>query len=73
MDDFTEATGWQPRALAATPHHPLAGKSEKSSETQRPLRSRVELVCVATMDGMLDAEDLVELPMTSEDSAWQLL
>jgi hypothetical protein len=72
MDDFTEATGWQPRALAATPHHPLV-QPEGANGQVRPLRSRVELVCVATMDGMLDAEDLVELPMTSEDAAWELL
>jgi phosphoserine phosphatase RsbU/P len=72
MDDFTEATGWQPRALAATPHHPWAAKSA-GPEQVRPLRSRVELVCIATMDGLLDAEDMAELPMTSEDSAWQLL
>lgn len=70
MDDFTEATGWQPRALNSTPHG-----SSKSANGERdiPLRERVELVNVAMLDGLLDAEDLLDMPMTGEESAWQLL
>ena len=71
MDDFTEATGWQPRALATTPH--ANAKSGESAERSVPLRQRVELVNVAMMDGLLGAEDLLDLPMTGEDAAWQLL
>ncbi len=71
MDDFTEATGWQPRALATTPH--ANAKSGEGAERSVPLRLRVELVNVAMMDGLLDAEDLLDMPMTGEDAAWQLL
>lgn len=71
MDDFTEATGWQPRALATTPH--ANAKSGEGAERNVPLRLRVELVNVAMMDGLLDAEDLLDMPMTGEDAAWQLL
>ncbi len=70
MDDFTEATGWQPRLLKSTPHAVKVGGSEGR---KLPLKERVELVNVALMDGVLDAEDLVGLAMTSEEAAWQLL
>lgn len=78
MDDFTEATGWQPRALATTPHssgsaNTTGGKSAKGQERIIPLRQRVELVNVAMLDGLLDAEDLLDMPMTGEEAAWQLL
>jgi phosphoserine phosphatase RsbU/P len=69
MDDFTEATGWQPRAVATTPH----GQPQIRGKITPPLRSRVELVNVASMDGVLDAEDLIGMAMTSEEAAWQLL
>ncbi len=71
MDDFTEATGWQPRALSATPH--AASKMGNGDDRVNPLRQRVELVNVAMLDGLLDAEDLLDMPMTGEESAWQLL
>jgi phosphoserine phosphatase RsbU/P len=71
MDDFTEATGWQPRALPATPHSQT--KSGSGEERHIPLRERVELLNVAMLDGLLDAEDLLDMPMTGEDAAWQLL
>jgi hypothetical protein len=71
MDDFTEATGWQPRALTTTPH--AMGKSGQGDDRSVPLRERVELVNVAMLDGLLDAEDLLDMPMTGEDTAWQLL
>ena len=71
MDDFTEATGWQPRALPSTPHE--TAKFVKGDDRVIPLRERVELVNVAMLDGLLDAEDLLDMPMTGEESAWQLL
>lgn len=83
MDDFTEATGWQPRALPVTPHSPNKfGKSDKSENSDKfgksdnrniPLRERVELLNVSMLDGLLDAEDLLDMPMTGEEAAWQLL
>lgn len=72
MNDFTEATGWQPRALLTDRHRKASATNVKINKPV-PIRQRVNLVNISPVDGMLDAEDLLAIPMTSENSAWALL
>ncbi len=72
MRAFADATGWQPRPIGGTPHHPADALSENDAPLL-PLRKRVHLVSSLPMDGMLDAQDFSEYQGTSEDVAWSLL
>lgn len=72
MRAFTEATGWLPRPIGGTPHHPL-NATRSSDAPLLPLRQRMQLVSNEPMDGMLDADDLPYLVGTSEEVAWALL
>ena len=70
---FTEATGWRPCVLGNTPHQPLPFQTPEEQAPRRPLKQRMRLVCTDVIDGVLDAEDLEGVSVTSEDAAWQLL
>ncbi len=72
LDAFTEATGWRPTPVAGTPHRPSAAAPPGELPT-RPLRERMRLVSTAPMDGMLDVDDLGDISLTSEESAWRLM
>lgn len=71
LSSFTQATGWSPRPIAGTPHHPSnVFLTQHPEQSLLPLRSRMKLVCVAPIDGMLDATvDTV----VGEEEAWELL
>ncbi len=72
MQAFADATGWLPRPIGGTPHHPLAAH-QGSDEPVLPLRQRVQLVSTFPIDGMLDADEVMCLEGTSEERAWELL
>lgn len=72
MAAFADATGWIPRPLGGTPHHPL-DENQDSDAPLLPLRKRMRLVSRAPMDGLLDADDLTHFDGTSEECAWALL
>ncbi len=69
---FTEATGWLPRPIGGTPHHPF-NICRDSDTPLLPLRQRMQLISNEPMDGMLDADELPYLLGTSEEVAWALL
>ncbi len=72
MAAFAEATGWLPRPIGGTPHHPL-DETQDSDAPLLPLRKRMQLISYYPMDGLLDAEDFSQLDGTSEECAWALL
>lgn len=73
MQAFAEATGWIPRPLGGTPHHPLAEYGVEEDPAPRPLKQRMQLVCGDPIDGMLDVDEYSSAIMTSEATAWRLL
>lgn len=72
MRAFADATGWVPRPIGGTPHHPLDIPYDSDTPLP-PLRKRVQLVSDYPMDGMLDAGDQSYMSVTSEEVAWSLL
>ncbi|MCA9133474.1 MAG: SpoIIE family protein phosphatase [Planctomycetales bacterium] len=72
MQAFSQATGWLPRPLGGTPHHPREIPRE-SGQPVPPLRERVTLVSALPMDGLLDAEEYEHAATTSSETAWALL
>lgn len=72
MRAFANATGWIPRPIGGTPHHPLDAPHDSDAPTL-PIRQRVQLVSNYPMDGMLDIDDLPYMAGTSEEIAWSLL
>ncbi|MCA9129931.1 MAG: SpoIIE family protein phosphatase [Planctomycetales bacterium] len=75
MQAFTTATGWIPRPLGGTPHHPVVEHvlASDPEAAKLPLKRRMRLVCSDPMDGMLDIEELSFENRTSEEAAWELL
>lgn len=73
IDAFTEATGWRVRWRSNALPHVAPLTSAAIGKGLGRLRERMELVNTQTMDGLLDEADLLSVPTTSEDSAWQLL
>ncbi|MCA9158761.1 MAG: SpoIIE family protein phosphatase [Planctomycetales bacterium] len=72
MRAFADATGWVPRPIGGTPHHPLDIPHDADAPLP-PLRKRMQLVSDYPMDGMLDADDPSTMSGTSEEVAWSLL
>ncbi len=72
MQAFSEATGWMPRPLGGTPHHPLESESVDNLPPP-PLKRRMQLVDSLPIDGLLDSEGNDQVAFTSEASAWKLL
>lgn len=69
MQAFAQATGWLPKPLSSTPHHPaaepLAGEGPRP-----PLRQRIQLVSTEPIDGALDAS--MGDVLANEQEAWAL-
>lgn len=70
MRDFANATGWLPRPLGGTPHHP---PQRDQGEQRVPLNERMQLISTLPMDGLLDVDEVESLILTDEASAWALL
>lgn len=70
LSAFTAATGWVPRPIKKTPHHPDVPSDDKLP----PLRTRMQLISTHPIDGALDSMiDGEAINVTSEQDAWALL